>query len=185
MSIPPIAQLVEQLPFKERVPGSNPGGRTKMAFLLSLILHNVRSAENVGSILRTADAVGVERVYLCGITPAPVDRFGRPNVRVLKASLGAEESVFWEQREDIFVLLHELKKSGVHTLALEQSPRAVDYKKVELTKPSVLIMGSEVEGVGEELLLLCDEVIEIPMRGTKESLNVAVATGIALYALID
>lgn len=138
----------------------------------------------MGSILRTADAVGVKAVYLCGITPAPVDRFGRPNSRVLKASLGAEVTVGWEQREDIYELVRELKKEGAHIIALEQAAQSVDYKKIKIEKPTALIVGSEVEGIEEKLLALCDSVIDIPMRGKKESLNVAVATGIALYALI-
>jgi len=150
---------------------------------VSLILNNIRSAENVGSILRTADAVGVTRVYLCGITPTPVDRFGRPNAKVLKASLGAEEGVAWEQREDTKELLEELKERGVYIIALEQSAQSVDYKEIRIQKNSVLIVGNEVEGVEEELLTLCDQIMEIPMRGTKESLNVSVATGVALYAL--
>jgi len=151
---------------------------------ISLIVHNVRSAENVGSILRTADAVGIDTVYLCGITPAPVDRFGRPNLRVLKASLGAEKNVEWEQREDVYELLKELKKEGKEIIALEQSSRAVDYKEIKIQKPTALIVGNEVTGIEEELLALCDTVIDIPMHGEKESLNVAVATGIALYSLL-
>lgn len=157
--------------------------RLQIMITVSLILHNIRSAENVGSILRTADAVGVERVYLCGITPAPIDRFGRPNTKVLKASLGAENSVAWEERSDVYELVHELKKEGRQILALEQSPRSIDYKEVKMKKNPVLIVGNEVEGIEEKLLMLCDSVCEIPMRGTKESLNVSVAAGIVLYAL--
>ncbi len=166
----------------------------KTNYPLSLILHNVRSAENVGSILRTTDAVGlpdealakagVDRVYLCGITPAPVDRFGRPNSKVLKASLGAEKSVAWEERDDVYELVHELKKEGREILALEQAPQSINYTEIKVQKNSVLIVGNEVEGIEEALLALCDTVLEIPMRGTKESLNVAVATGIALYSLL-
>jgi len=150
---------------------------------LSLILHNVRSCENVGSILRTADAAGVEKVYLCGITPAPVDRFGRPNPRVLKASLGAEKSVQWEIREDSTTLIEELKQKKVCIYALEQSERSVDYRAVNVHGATALIVGNEVDGVGDELLALADTIIEIPMRGKKESLNVSVASGIALFTL--
>ncbi len=152
---------------------------------LFLILHNIRSAENVGSILRTADAVRVEKVYLCGITPAPLDRFGRPNPRVLKASLGAEKSVAWELREDIFSLITELKESGVHIIALEQSERSVNYHTLKLNKTAALIVGNEVDGVSEEILSLCDMIIEIPMRGKKESLNVSVACGVALFSIMN
>ncbi len=154
-----------------------------MSHSLSLILHNVRSSENVGSILRSADAVGVKKVYLCGITPTPVDRFGRPNTHVLKASLGAEKSVEWELRENSDTLLTELKQSGVQIIALEQSEQSVDYRTITLQKNAALVVGNEVDGIGDKLLTLTDIIIEIPMRGTKESLNVSVACGIALFSL--
>ncbi len=149
---------------------------------LSLILHNVRSCENVGSILRSADAAGVEKVYLCGITPAPIDRFGRPNPRVLKASLGAEKNVEWEEREDSMALIEDLRQKDVRIYALEQSKGSVDYRTVKINTAAALIVGNEVDGIGDELLTLADTVIEIPMRGIKESLNVSVACGIILFS---
>ncbi len=154
-----------------------------MSYSLFLILHNVRSSENVGSILRSADAAGVEKVYLCGITPAPIDRFGRPNPRVLKASLGAEKSVRWEVREDSRALIEELQQKKVRIYALEQSEHSVDYRTVTMNAATALIVGNEVDGVEDELLTLADTIIEIPMRGTKESLNVSVACGITLFSL--
>ena len=151
---------------------------------LSLILHNLRSSENVGSILRTADAVGLEKVYLSGITPAPVDRFGRPNARVLKASLGAEMSMPWEIREDTPSLIAELKQSGLQILALEQDGKSLDYRTVKLERDTALIVGNEVSGIEQDILSLADSIIEIPMRGKKESLNVSVACGVALFTLL-
>lgn len=153
--------------------------------MIYLILHDIRSSENVGSILRTADAVGVERVYLTGYTPAPIDRFGRTNKKVIKASLGAERNVKWEKREDIFALLGELEKKEICLIALEQSPKSIDYKKVKIRKPTALILGNEVDGLPEKILSLCDMAAEIPMRGEKESLNVSVACGIALFGMFD
>ncbi len=150
---------------------------------LNLILHNIRSAHNVGAIFRTADGAGVDKIYLTGYTPAPVDQFKRPNGEIKKTALGAEETVAWEKQEDISELITELKKSGVQIWALEQADKSVNYREVKLTAPMALIVGNETEGIEPEILNLCDQVIEIPMRGIKESLNVAVATGIALFHL--
>lgn len=152
-----------------------------------LILENIRSAENVGSMFRTADAAGVSRVYLIGITPAPIDRFGRPRKDVAKSALGAEKSVPWESVS--FAEYHEflalLAVKGFQILALEQSGSSLDYKKFKPKNKMALIVGSEVSGVSGDTLGAADAILEIPMRGEKESLNVAVATGIALYRLLD
>ncbi|MDO8183640.1 MAG: TrmH family RNA methyltransferase [bacterium] len=161
---------------------------------LELILHNIRSNYNVGSIFRTADGAGVKKIYLTGYTPAPVDEFKRVNSEIAKTALDAEQSVEWEKREDIVTLINELKKSGYQIWALEQNEKSVDYRKVKLPSEMstlgvdisvVLILGNEVEGVESEVLNLCDQIIEIPMRGAKESLNVAVATGVAVFRLLD
>ena len=153
--------------------------------MIYLILHDIRSAENVGSVLRTADAAGISIVYLTGYTPAPIDRFGRANKKVIKTSLGAEKSVKWEKREDTFTLLGELKKKGIYLIALEQSPKSVHYRKIKTKRKSALILGNETEGLPEKVLSLCNVVAEIPMRGQKESLNVSVACGIALFGMFD
>jgi 23S rRNA (guanosine2251-2'-O)-methyltransferase len=150
-----------------------------------LILHNIRSVLNVGAIFRTADAAGVTRIYLTGYTPIPLDRFGRVRTDLHKSALGAETVVDWEQREDIVKLVDELRGSNYEILALEQSQKSVDYKSHESERNFALIVGNEVEGVSEEVLNMCDKVIEIPMRGKKESLNVSVAAGIALYRLLN
>ncbi len=149
---------------------------------IRIILHDIRSSENVGSILRTADAAGVSRVYITGYTPAPFDRFGRKNVKLTKASLGAEDFVPWEKVE-INELIARLKSEGVVVVSVEQSGRSVPYTEFKMEGSVVLIFGNEVEGVPESVLAESDAIIEIPMRGKKESLNVAVSAGIVLYEL--
>jgi tRNA G18 (ribose-2'-O)-methylase SpoU len=151
----------------------------------NLILHNIRSNHNVGSIFRTADGAGVSKIYLTGYTPAPLDEFKRVNNEIVKTALGAEQSVEWEKQENILDLITELKKDGYQIWALEQNDKSVDYSKVKLTGKTALIVGNEVGGVEAEVLAECDQIIEIPMRGGKESLNVAVATGVAIFRLID
>ncbi len=150
-----------------------------------LILHDIRSAQNVGSLFRTADAVGVTGVYLSSITPAPIDRFGRARSDVAKTALGAELTLEWEMYESIDALITRLKSEGVRIIAIEQSPHAVDYKQVIVDGPVACIVGNEVGGIPEQILAQCDVVAQIPMRGTKESLNVAVAAGVALFRIFD
>lgn len=137
----------------------------------------------MGAIFRTADGAGVGKIYLTGYTPAPLDQFKRPNNEIKKTALGAEETVAWEKQEDILELIAELKKSDAQIWALEQADNSADYREAKLTNPTALIVGNEVEGIEPEILNLCDRIIEIPMRGAKESLNVAVATGIAIFCL--
>ncbi len=157
---------------------------------LSLLLHDIRSVHNVGSIFRTADGCGVTKIYLSGYTPAPVDRFGRARADLAKVALGAEKAVDWEMVGETAVtdFIKKMKKSGVRIVALEQDERAVDYRmadKAGKTGDKLLILGNEVDGVSRELLDLADVIIEIPMRGEKESLNVSVAAGVAMYALME
>ncbi len=152
---------------------------------LNLILHNIRSNHNVGSIFRTADGAGVSKIYLTGYTPAPLDQFKRVNAEIAKTALGAEQSVEWEKREDITELITELKKDSYQIWALEQNEKALDYREVKLSGKTALIVGNEVGGVEPEVLNLCDQIIEIPMRGSKESLNVAVSTGVAIFRLLE
>ena len=139
---------------------------------ITLILHNSRSSENVGSMFRTADAAGATKVYLTGYTPAPVDRFKRKNTKLAKAALGAEETVSWERVEDVFGLIQKLKSGEVKVFAVEQDPRSISYEKATIPEKLALILGNEVEGVSKEILDICDSIVEIPMRGEKESLNV-------------
>jgi tRNA G18 (ribose-2'-O)-methylase SpoU len=149
-----------------------------------LILHNIRSAQNVGALFRTADAAGISAVYLSGITALPIDRFGREDSAVTKASLGAEKSLHWEYHESVLELVQQLKSEGVMVVAIEQAPKAADYKTVEVTLPVAFILGNEVDGIESEVLALADVVAEIPMKGEKESLNVSVAGGIALFRML-
>ncbi len=150
-----------------------------------LILHNIRSVHNVGSIFRTADAAGVERIILSGYTPTPLDRFNQQRKDFAKVSLGAEKTVPWEYIETVEPLLAQLKKDGYCIAVLEQAPNSVDLFdfKPTTTQSLALLVGNEVDGVSPALLAQADVILEIPMRGKKESLNVSVATGIALFAL--
>lgn len=150
---------------------------------LVLVLCDIRSAHNVGAIFRTADAAGVARIFCAGYTPTPLDRFGRVRPDIKKTALGAEESVPWKSAPRIGALIKRLKKEEYTILVLEQDPRAVDYKKVKLKGKAALLVGNETEGIPKKVLDLCDTIIEIPMAGKKESLNVSVATGIALFRI--
>jgi 23S rRNA (guanosine2251-2'-O)-methyltransferase len=152
---------------------------------LCLALHNIRSIYNVGAIFRTADAVGVSKIYLCGYTPAPIDRFGRARKDVAKAALGAEKTVAWESVLEIKDLISKLKKEKFEVLALEQSENSINYKKAKIKTKNLLILGEEVQGIEKEILKKCDQILEIPMKGKKESLNVSVAAGVALFSLAD
>lgn len=150
-----------------------------------LILHNIRSAENVGSMFRTADAFGIKKMYLTGYTPSPVDRFNRPVTKIAKAALGAEKTVPWEVG-NINEVVAKLKATQIRIIGLEQDPRAsalTDYVQHPGVAQLGLVVGNEVGGIEDEVRGLCDDLVEIPMLGMKESLNVSVATGIALYAL--
>lgn len=155
---------------------------------IAVILHNIRSAYNVGSIFRTADGAGVNKIYLCGYTPTPA----RLNLdKISKTALGAEKYVPWEYCRQTWRLLEKLKKDKIKIVALEQSSKAIDYRKfnpplgngVSKWITMALVVGNEVRGLSKEILKHCDEVIEIPMRGKKESLNVSVATGVVLYEI--
>ncbi len=149
-----------------------------------LILHNIRSAYNVGAILRTADGAGVQKVYLCGYTPAPIDRFGRVRTDIAKAALGAEASVSWESVPHTQTLITTLQKEGVRVVAVEQDARAQPYTTLTLdATPLALILGEEVAGIPLEIIDQSDASIEIPMFGSKESLNVSVAAGVVLFHL--
>ena len=149
-----------------------------------LILDNIRSTFNVGSIFRTADGAGASKIYLVGVTPDPIDRFGRERKDIAKVALGAEKKISWEHKDKIAPLVKKLNKEGYQIVALEQASNSIDYKKFKPKFPVVLILGEEVRGISKKTLDLCDTIIEIPMAGEKESLNVSVATGVALYSLL-
>ncbi len=148
--------------------------------MLAVLVDNIRSAWNVGSILRSADGFGFSHAYLCGITPTP------ENEAVAKTSLGAEDFVTWSHHNDAVKLVKGLKKEGWIIIALEEHERAVSIRSAKLStsESSILVIaGSEVTGVDPELLDLADEIFYIPMHGQKKSFNVAVAFGVAGFAL--
>ena len=154
-----------------------------------VILHNVRSLYNVGSIFRTADAVGVSKIYLCGITPKPIDEFGKPRPQLTKVSLGAEKYVEWEYFKSAPKLIDKLKMQGYKIFAIEQSKKSIPYykanSKAQIAKRKIaLVLGSEIKGLPKSILNRADKILEIPMKGKKESLNVSVAFGIIAFNLI-
>lgn len=149
-----------------------------------LIIHNVRSVQNVGAMFRTADAVGIDRIYLTGYTPVPLDRFGRKRKDLAKSALGAEEFVQWEQKKSLLPLISKLKQEKYFIIAIEQDKKSIDYKKVKLKNKNVFIVGPEVAGISKNILQKCDLIAEIPMKGKKESLNVSVACGVALFQVL-
>lgn len=142
-----------------------------------MLAHNVRSLWNVGSFFRTCDAFGVEKLYLTGYTGHP------PRKEITKTAIGAEEFVPWEHHEDPLPVFEHLKKEGWRLVALELTPQALPLQSFVPASQVCLVVGHELTGVPDELLSRCDAVVQIPMLGKKESLNVAVAAGIALYAL--
>lgn len=150
-----------------------------------IILHNIRSAHNVGSVFRTADGAGIAKMFLTGYTPAPVDRFGRKNAEIKKTSLGAADTVPYEAVSDIETCIRSLKERGVRIVAVEQTKRAISYTDFKQEGDTAFIFGNEVTGVEKEVLELCDAHIHIPMSGMKESLNVSVCAGIIAFVSRD
>lgn len=141
-----------------------------------LIAHNIRSLHNVGSLFRSADAFGVERLYLTGFTATP------PRSEIAKVALGAEDRVPWTQADDILALLAELRQAGYAIIALDNREGAEPIQTVApQVEKVVLIVGNEVEGIESVVLGATDRIVEIPMPGRKRSLNVSVAAGIALF----
>lgn len=154
-----------------------------------IILDSIRSAHNVGSIFRTSDAAGVSKIYLCGPTPDPIDRFGREQKEIAKTSLGATQSIPWEHigviesrsAQAVLALCTKLQQEGFTVVAVEQSAQSVDLYDFVVPQKVAYIFGAEVEGVLPELISAADVVLELPMRGMKESLNVSVTAGIVLF----
>lgn len=146
----------------------------------TVVLENVRSAHNVGSIFRTADGAGVGRIFLVGYTPTPIDRFGRVQTEIEKTSLGATQTVPWEHADDIASVLSRLQEQST-VVAVEQDIRALPLSRFTTPENVSYVFGNEVDGVTPDALACCEQVVEIPMLGQKESLNVSVAAGIILY----
>ena len=143
-----------------------------------LIAHNIRSLHNVGAFFRTADAFDVEKIYLTGYTGCP------PRKEIAKTALGSEHRIPWEQRDELDPLIAELKEKGMKIVALEIADRSIRVDELSIPIENIaLIVGSEVEGISPAVLDACDEIVSIPMIGVKKSLNVSVATGIALFAI--
>ena len=146
---------------------------------LYLVLHNIRSMWNVGSMFRTADAAGIEKMILSGYTATP------PRKEIDKTALGAQESVLWEYSADLPDTLAAMKREGIKICGLEITEGSRPYTALTPRDfPICLVVGNEVDGIEDEVLELCDEVLEIPQFGTKHSLNVAVAAGVALFELV-
>jgi tRNA G18 (ribose-2'-O)-methylase SpoU len=148
-----------------------------------LLLDNIRSLYNTGSIFRTADACGVERLVLCGITPRP-DQGGRQRRAIAKTALGAEASVRWEYEPETATALQRLKAEGYRLVAVEPAPDAVNLFEWTPPWPVCLVFGHERAGIAAELAGQVDAVVRIPMFGKKGSLNVATAAGVVLYELV-
>ncbi|MGC9048960.1 MAG: RNA methyltransferase [Patescibacteria group bacterium] len=144
---------------------------------LVLILDNIRSLYNVGAIFRIADGAGIDKIYLGGITGKP------PNEKIKKVALGAEQSVAWEHHWQIWRVVDKLKEENFQIVALEQTAKSICYTKFKPKPPLALIIGNEKRGVSRSLLKRADKIIELPMFGQKESLNVAIAAGIAVYEI--
>ena len=156
-----------------------------------LIIPDIRSTHNVGSLFRTAEGLGVEQIYCTGYTPYPAtendDRLPhlatKLTKQINKTALGAEGTVPWAHHESVEDLLSDLKDQGYQTIALEQDARSVPLPEFKPSDKCVVLIGREVEGVEQQLLDLCESIVEIPMYGTKESFNVAQAAAIMLYTL--
>jgi len=147
--------------------------QTKLPFCV--LLNNIRSLHNVGSIFRTADGVGLEKIWLCGITGYP------PQSQIAKTALGAEQRVPWEHQWDAISVIKNLKQEGCQIVLLEQTEESISHDEFSPKFPICLVIGHEITGVSDELVSLCDAAVEIDMAGMKNSLNVAVAFGIVAY----
>ena len=144
-----------------------------------IVLDNIRSLNNIGSVFRTADAFLIEKIYLCGITAKP------PHKDIHKTALGSTESVDWEYRESTFDLVLELQKQGVNVQAIEQAEGALVLNEftVNSEQSYAVVFGNEVKGVAQEVVSACNGVLEIPQFGTKHSLNISVSAGVVIWDL--
>lgn len=152
----------------------------------TVVLDNLRSVYNVGSIFRTANAVGIEKIYLCGTTPTPLDKKGEQRKDFAKVALGAEDTVEWEYIESTIECVKKLKDQNYFIIVLEQDEKSVDYKEVNVSgiEKIAFVIGAEVVGISPDVLEQSDVIAEIPMLGTKESLNVTIAFGVAVYRIL-
>ena len=146
---------------------------------LIVILNDIRSLNNVGSVFRTSDAFLIEKIYLCGITATP------PNKEIHKTALGSTESVAWEYEENVLTLIQKLKDSNIKVVAIEQTENSIMLQDFEVSQEEkiAIIFGNEVKGVNQQAVNLCDAALEIPQFGTKHSLNISVSVGVVLWDL--
>ena len=142
-----------------------------------VVVNSIRSLHNVGSIFRTADGAGLEKIWLCGHTGYP------PQGGIAKTALGAENHIPWEYRENVLEVVRKLKKDGYQIVLLEQMQGSISHHTFKPKTPVCLVIGNEVNGIEDELVALCDAAIEIDMAGIKNSLNVAVAFGVVAYQI--
>lgn len=149
-----------------------------------VILLNLRSVQNTASVFRTAEGAGISKVYLVGTTPSPEDRFGNSRGDFAKVALGAETTLSWEYRSAILPVLKKLREEKFQIVAVEQDKVAINYKKFSPSEKTAFIFGEETKGIPRSILEKADSVVEIPMQGSKESLNVSVAAGIILFGCV-
>jgi tRNA G18 (ribose-2'-O)-methylase SpoU len=155
--------------------------KTAKKIPIIIVLDDIRSLHNIGSVFRTSDAFLVEKIYLCGITATP------PNKEIHKTALGATETVIWKHHENVLEVINNLKKENISVFAIEQVENSIflnDFQ-VEKNKKYALVFGNEVFGVNQKAVEICDGTIEIPQLGTKHSLNIAVSAGIVVWDLFS
>jgi 23S rRNA (guanosine2251-2'-O)-methyltransferase len=143
-----------------------------------VILHDIRSALNVGAIFRTCDATGTEKLHLSGITPYP------PHNKIPKTALGATERVEWEHTRDIDEILNSLKTNNIKIVSVEITAKSISYFEFDFTVPNALIFGNEISGIDVDIINKSDAIVQVPMFGYKKSLNVATTCGIVLYEAV-
>lgn len=158
---------------------SCPDAQARPPMPVAVILDDIRSLHNVGAVFRTADAVALEHLYLCGISGTP------PRDEIRKTSLGAEETVPWSYHADATEVVGDLRKRGYQIVVLEQTTASVDYDQAQFRFPLCLIIGHEYNGVSDKLVELADLAVDLPMLGIKHSLNVSVAFGVAVYKILQ
>lgn len=148
---------------------------------VSVILDDIRSMNNIGSVFRTADAFLVQKIYLCGITAQP------PHRDIQKTALGATETVEWEYHQDVSVLIEQLKKEGKKVYAVEQAEKTISLEHVipDASSEHVLVFGNEVKGVKQTVIDIADGCVEVPQLGTKHSLNISVCAGVVLWKYFE
>lgn len=162
-----------------------------MSNRISLILHNIRSAHNVGSIMRTADGFGISHIYFTGYTPYPAQKndLRLPHIaykisnQITKTALGAENNVQWTHCLELINLIEKLKTDKIDIIALEQDKKSLPLNDYKSNNDIAILLGNEVDGLDRDVLSLCDKIVEIPMFGAKESFNVCQASAIAMYQL--